>query len=134
MKKVWINGCFDVIHRGHVELFKYASSLGDFLVVGIDTDERVRANKGSNRPFNSLEDRIFVLESIKYIDDVVYFSSDRELEDQIKKANPDMMIVGSDWENKKIIGGQLVENLLYFKRVGDYSTTRILEDQCQRRS
>jgi rfaE bifunctional protein nucleotidyltransferase chain/domain len=134
MKKVWINGCFDVIHRGHVELFKYASSLGDFLVVGIDTDERVRANKGSNRPFNSLEDRIFVLESIKYIDDVVHFSSDRELEDQIKKANPDMMIVGSDWENKKIIGGQLVENLLYFKRVGDYSTTRILEDQCQRRS
>jgi rfaE bifunctional protein nucleotidyltransferase chain/domain len=134
MRVIWTNGCFDIIHRGHIELFKYARSLGDYLVVGIDTDERVKRSKGNSRPFNCLEDRAFVLKSIKYIDDVVYFSSDRELEDQIKKANPDMMIVGSDWENKKIIGGQLVENLLYFKRVGDYSTTRILEDQCQRRS
>ena len=53
MKTVWTNGCFDVLHRGHIELFKYAKSLGDYLVVGIDTDERVKASKGSSRPFNT---------------------------------------------------------------------------------
>ena len=58
MKTVWTNGCFDVLHRGHIELFKYAKSLGDYLVVGIDTDERVKASKGSSRPFNTLEDRM----------------------------------------------------------------------------
>ena len=128
MKKVWVNGCFDVIHRGHIELFKYARSLGDFLIVGVDTDKRVRENKGNARPFNCLEDRVFVLKSIKYIDHTVSFGSDQELEDQIKKTNPDMMIVGSDWENKKIIGGHLVKNILFFNRIGDYSTTRVLED------
>ena len=75
-KIIWTNGCFDVLHRGHIELFKYAKSLGDYLVVGIDDDERVRASKGPLRPINNLEDRVEMLESIKYIDEVVPFSTD----------------------------------------------------------
>ena len=70
MKKIFVNGCFDILHRGHIELFKYAKSLGDILFVGIDTDERVKKAKGNERPFNNQDDRKYLLESIKYIDEV----------------------------------------------------------------
>ena len=73
-KIIWTNGCFDVLHRGHIELFKYAKSLGDRLYVGIDTDEKVKRDKGKDRPVNKLNDRKFLLESIKYIDKVFIFN------------------------------------------------------------
>jgi D-beta-D-heptose 7-phosphate kinase/D-beta-D-heptose 1-phosphate adenosyltransferase len=82
-KIIWTNGCFDVLHRGHIELLKYAKSLGDWLVVGIDTDERVKNSKGESRPFNNIEDRVAMLESIKYVDEVVVFDTDCELEDKV---------------------------------------------------
>ena len=66
-KIVWTNGCFDILHKGHIELFKYAKSLGDKLYIGIDSDEKVKKDKGSDRPFNNVEDRRDVLESIKYV-------------------------------------------------------------------
>ena len=81
-KVIWTNGCFDVLHRGHIELFKYAKSLGDRLVVGIDTDERVKASKGETRPFNNIQDRVEMLQAIKYIDEVRVFDTDVELETQ----------------------------------------------------
>ena len=128
MKKIWVNGCFDIIHRGHIELFKYAKSLGDFLIVGTDTDGRVERSKGQGRPFNCLNDRVFVLESIKYIDKVVSFNSGQELEALVETLKPDIMVVGDDWRGKNIIAGHLVDNILYFSRIGGYSTTRILEN------
>ena len=73
--KVWTNGCFDILHRGHIELFRYAKSLGDELVVGIDTDEKVKLDKGEDRPINNLQDRMYMLQSIKYIDRVIPFHS-----------------------------------------------------------
>ena len=64
MGKVWVNGCFDVLHRGHFELFKFAKSLGSELIVGVDTDSKVKNDKGHNRPYNNLQDRMFALESL----------------------------------------------------------------------
>ena len=129
MTRVWVNGCFDVIHRGHIELFRYAKAQGDYLIVGLDKDSRISESKGVSRPINKLEDRVFVSQSIKYIDEVVSFGSDTELEEQIKLASPDIMVVGDDWKNKIIIGGHLVDNKLYFKRLIGYSTTDILRGQ-----
>ena len=129
MTRVWVNGCFDVIHRGHIELFRYAKAQGDYLIVGLDKDSRISESKGVSRPINKLEDRVFVLQSIKYIDEVVSFGSDTVLEEQIKLASPDIMVVGDDWKNKKIIVGHLVDNKLYFKRLIGYSTTDILRGQ-----
>ena len=128
MKKVWVNGCFDILHRGHIELFKYAKEHGDYLIVGLDEDVRVSANKGPTRPVNNLKDRIFVLQALKYIDEVVSFGSDTELEAQVDRAKPDIMVVGSDWKGKNIIAGHLVKNVLYFNRLDGYSTTGILEN------
>lgn len=126
MNTVWVNGCFDVLHRGHIELFKYAKSLGDHLVAGIDTDERVKSSKGPTRPVNKLEDRIEMLESIKYIDEVVFFDTDNELETQILLSAATTMVVGSDYRNKKVIGSQHVKEVKFFERIGNYSTTKTL--------
>mgnify|MGYP003626060503 CR=1 FL=1 len=127
MKVIWTNGCFDILHRGHIELFKYARSLGDKLVVGIDSDKKVKKDKGFCRPINNMEDRRFFLEAIRYIDEVRIFNTPKELERLIKKTKPDIIVVGSDWKEKKVVGAQYVENIIYFKRIGNYSTTRILE-------
>jgi len=127
MDIIFVNGCFDILHRGHIELFKYAKSLGDYLIVSIDTDRRVQELKGLNRPFNNQDDRKFILESVRYIDAVYFFDSENELETLISSINPDVMVVGSDWKEKKVIGSQYAKSLKFFKRVGDYSTTKILQ-------
>ena len=129
MKKVWVNGCFDVLHRGHIELFKFAKSKGDFLIVGIDSDKRIKEMKGPFRPFNNEEDRLFFLESIKFIDHVEIFDSEEDLERKIFYFNPDVMIVGSDYKEKKVVGSQHATELIYFDRIKGYSTTRILENK-----
>jgi|TARA_Y100000310_G_C20639430_1_gene793048 D-beta-D-heptose 7-phosphate kinase/D-beta-D-heptose 1-phosphate adenosyltransferase len=128
MKIVWTNGCFDVLHRGHAELFKFARSLGDKLIVGIDSDKKVKNDKGPKRPVNTQEDRKFLLECLQYIDEVRIFDSPMELEDCIKEINPDIMVVGTDWEEKKIVGAEYVKKILFFDRMKNYSTTNILEN------
>ena len=124
---VWTNGCFDILHRGHIELFKYAKSLGDRLYVGIDTDEKVKRDKGKDRPVNKLNDRKFLLESIKYIDKVFIFNDREDLESLIKMSEPDIMVIGSDWKGKTVVGEQYTKNLVFFDRIEGYSTTNILE-------
>tara|TARA_Y100001938_G_C7880041_1_gene324550 strand:+ start:212 stop:616 length:405 start_codon:yes stop_codon:yes gene_type:complete len=126
-KRVWVNGCFDVLHRGHLELFKYAKSLGAYLIVGIDNDERIRKLKGPLRPINCLEDRIEMLNSIKYIDDVVWFGTDCELDTQVFLSGADVMVVGSDYVDKKVIGSRHVKEVKFFRRIDGYSTTQIVE-------
>ena len=127
MITVWTNGCFDILHRGHIELFKYAKSRGDKLIVGVDSDKKVRKDKGKDRPINNQEDRIEMLSSIKYIDEVWCFDSTKELRDTIKINKPDIMVIGSDWKGKKVIGQEHARRLDFFDRVGNYSTTKILE-------
>tara|TARA_R110000796_G_scaffold46163_1_gene111770 strand:+ start:1654 stop:2043 length:390 start_codon:yes stop_codon:yes gene_type:complete len=127
MKTIWVNGCFDILHRGHIELFRYAKSLGDYLIIGIDSDARVKYLKGSSRPINNQDDRKFFLESIKFIDKVVVFNNEDELCDCIKSNDVETMVVGSDYKEKKVIGSQHSKELKFFDRIGNYSTTNILE-------
>ena len=127
MTKVWANGCFDVLHRGHIELFRYAKSLGDKLLVGIDTDEKIKTDKGPARPFNCLEDRVYLLESIKYIDEVQVFGSKEGLESLISSYKPDILVVGSDWRGKEVVGQQYAKTVKFFDRLEKYSTTKILD-------
>ena len=125
--KVWTNGCFDILHRGHIELFKYAKSLGSELVVGVDTDEKVKLDKGEDRPINGLQDRMYMLQSIKYIDKVIPFDSTEDLRKTIRWYKPDIMVIGSDWKGKDVIGQEFAGKLVFFDRIKDYSTTLIIE-------
>ena len=128
MKKIiWTNGCFDILHRGHIELFQYAKSLGDELIVGIDSDEKVKKDKGEDRPINSLDDRAIILQSIKYIDRVIEFDSTDELEWLIKDIKPDVMVIGSDWKDKKVVGEKYAGKVEFFDRIEGYSTTKLLK-------
>ena len=133
MKKVFVNGTFDVLHRGHLELLRYAKSQGDYVVVGIDTDYRVKEKKGESRPVNTTEDRAFMLMNLKSVDEVRFFSTDKELEDLVKSVKPDIMIVGSDWKGKSVIGSYYSAELKFFDRIDGYSSTNIIQSIIDRR-
>lgn len=126
MKKVFVNGTFDILHRGHLELLNYAKGLGDYLYVGIDVDERVKEKKGSERPIHNQEERKFFLENLKAVDEVKYFSTDQELENLVKSIQPDIMVVGSDWKDKSVIGSYYAAKLIFFDRIENYSSTNII--------
>ena len=126
-KVVWVNGTFDVMHMGHIKLLEFAKSLGDVLVVGIDRDHRVTELKGSPRPINNCQYRIDFLKSIKYVDLVVTFGTDNELIEHIKSFKPAVMVVGSDYLDKRVIGSEWVEEVKYFDRFEDLSTSKILK-------
>ena len=108
-------------------MLKYAKSLGDHLIVGIDTSAKVKKDKGPHRPYNSTDDRMFALECIKFVDEVKIFNSEKNLELLIKQIEPDYMVIGSDWKGKRVVGQQYTRNLVFFDRIGNYSTTNILE-------
>lgn len=122
---IWVNGCFDILHLGHIELLKYASTFGK-VRVGIDSDKRVKQLKGSHRPINSQEMRMKFLESIKWVDSVVVFNSDEELIDSIKNWNTDIIIIGSDYKDKKVIGSEVVNQVLFFDKIEGLSTTKLI--------
>ncbi len=123
--KVWVNGTFDVLHIGHIKLLEFASQFGK-VRVGIDTDERVKQLKGNLRPVNSIKDRIDFMNSIKYVDSSVIFSTDEELCDRIKDWNTDIIIIGNDYKNQKVIGSNLVKSIIFFDKIDGYSSTKII--------
>lgn len=128
MKKVIINGCFDMLHFGHVKLLEFASKIPfSFVYVLIDSDRRIKELKGQNRPvFNQIE-RQYILESLRYVDIVEIFDSDQELIAKIKNYEPDIMVKGSDYIGKQIIGKEYCKEVIYYDRIKEYSTTDKIE-------
>ena len=125
-KKVFVNGTFDILHRGHLELLNYAKSLG-YVIVGIDTDECIKEKKGPTRPIHNQEERKFHLENLKSVDEVIFFSSEPEFEGLIKSLEPDIIIVGSDWKEKSTIKSYYDGELIFFDRIEEYSTTKTIQ-------
>lgn len=123
--KVWVNGTFDVLHVGHINLLEFASSFGD-LRVGLDTDKRVKELKGESRPFNNQDDRKKMLESLKFVKEVVLFDSRQELIDSVKEYQPDIMVIGDDYKDQIVYGSEHAKKLVFFEKLPSYSTTKIL--------
>lgn len=106
---VFTNGCFDVIHRGHIEFLKFCKSQGDILVVGLNSDSSVRSIKGPERPINNQHDRGEVLAAMDSVDYVTVFDEPEPLE-LIKKVKPNVLVKGRDWEEKSVVGREFVES------------------------
>lgn len=126
--KIIVNGTFDILHPGHIALLNYAKSLGDFLIVAIDTDERVRKLKGLDRPINNQADRKLMLENLKAVDEVCLFNSDAELLQFIEQC--DIMVKGSDYKDKPIVGEALIDIEFYDRT--EHSTTKTIQDIANR--
>jgi D-beta-D-heptose 7-phosphate kinase/D-beta-D-heptose 1-phosphate adenosyltransferase len=133
MKKIFVNGAFDVLHTSHLDLLNFAKSLGDYLLVAIDTDYRVKCNKGQERPFNNFATRKAIMLNLKAVDEVQSFETDQQLIDIIRNYSPDIMVKGSDWRGKRIIGEQYCRDIVFFERINDESTTKTIEDFIARR-
>lgn len=127
MKHVMVNGTFDILHRGHLEMLKFARQQGQYLLVAIDTDRRVKELKGSSRPINNQEDRMFHLMSLEFVNEVKLFDSKEELIELMKSFKPDVYVKGSDWKKDKSTAHEYSKEVIYYDRIGDYSTTNIIQ-------
>ena len=128
MKKIgFVNGCFDILHPGHLKLIEFCRSHCDFLIIGIDSDKMVQRAKGKNRPFNSQSDRKYVLENIKGVDKVFIFNSHGVLKEKLKKIKPDVMVVGEEYKERRVFGAEHVKELKFFEKIDGYSTTKTIE-------
>lgn len=125
-KVVFTNGCFDVLHLGHLKLLKFAKKQGDKLIVAINSDTSVKKLKGESRPKFSQEDRKAMLESLAIVDEVVVFEEDTPY-NLIKSVKPDVIVKGGDYTVETTVGNDLAE-VIIFPRVKDYSTSKILEE------
>lgn len=128
---VFTNGCFDILHRGHVEYLQQAAALGDRLVIGLNSDASVRRqNKGPERPLNNEESRAKVLAALRLVDAVIIFDQDTPLE-LIQTLGPDVLVKGGDWSEDRIVGAELVKarggSVHSLKLVDGYSTTALVE-------
>lgn len=131
--KIFVNGTFDVLHPGHLDLLQYAKGLGDFLLVAIDSDDRVAARKGPDRPVNPQYNRLKLIQSLRWVDDAMIFDSDLELTQIVKQYRPHKMIVGSDYKDKTVIGSEYARELIFYSRSTPYSSSQILENFIARR-
>ena len=123
--KVFTNGCFDILHRGHVELLRYCSSLGTEVVVGLNSDSSIKKIKGPKRPIFVEKDRKFMLEACKYVDEVIIFDEETPYR-LIKEVRPDIIVKGGDYVGVPVVGSDIA-TVKIFGYLDGYSTTRIIE-------
>lgn len=129
-KIVFTNGCFDILHRGHLQYLQQARNLGDNLFIGLNSDSSIKELKGDKRPINSEQDRKLMLESLRFVDQVEIFSEETPLE-LIKLVRPNILVKGGDWPVETIVGHEFVLGLggevLSLPFVEGNSTTSIID-------
>jgi glycerol-3-phosphate cytidylyltransferase len=124
-------GAFDLCHAGHMLVFKEAKTVCDYLIVALQEDPSVTPadyrGKKKNKPIMSLEERRIILESVKYVDEIVTYNSEKELHDLLVKLKPDIRIIGADWKGKKYTGWDLPIEMYFNSRGHSFSTTALRE-------
>jgi rfaE bifunctional protein nucleotidyltransferase chain/domain len=125
-KIVFTNGCFDILHRGHVTYLRAARDLGDLLVVGVNTDASVKRLKGESRPINNEDDRAYLLESLACVDYVIKFGEDTPHE-LLSHIRPDILVKGGDYKVEEVVGQEFAGEVILIDFVDGYSTTKTIQ-------
>jgi D-beta-D-heptose 7-phosphate kinase/D-beta-D-heptose 1-phosphate adenosyltransferase len=130
---IWVNGCFDILHTGHIDLLEYAKylkyhiTIKNTLIVGIDSDRRVKELKGDDRPINNQEDRRKMLLALKFVDDVVIYDSEDEMCDFIRKYNIDYIVIGDEYKDKQVLCRENSKYDVVFYPKNEKSTTELIK-------
>jgi D-beta-D-heptose 7-phosphate kinase/D-beta-D-heptose 1-phosphate adenosyltransferase len=122
---VFTNGCFDILHSAHIKNLQFAKSMGDILVVGLNSDESIKRLKGSDRPINNIDERSLILSLFDFVDYIIIFSEDTPL-NIIKLLKPNTLVKGSDYKKENIIGSEYVNNIILFDYINGKSSTSIV--------
>ena len=125
-KIIFTNGCFDILHIGHIKYLEKSKSFGDILILGLNSDDSIRRLKGKNRPINTQTDRAYILASLEVVDYLVIFDEDTPF-DLIKLIKPDVLVKGGDYEGKEVVGQDIAKELKLVKFIDDKSTTKTIE-------
>ena len=125
-KIIFTNGCFDILHIGHIKYLEKSKSFGDILILGLNSDDSIRRLKGENRPIYTQTDRAYILASLEVVDYLVIFDEDTPF-DLIKLIKPDVLVKGGDYEGKEVVGQDIAKELKLVKFIDDKSTTKIIE-------
>jgi D-beta-D-heptose 7-phosphate kinase/D-beta-D-heptose 1-phosphate adenosyltransferase len=123
---VFTNGCFDILHRGHVELLRQASRFGDILIVGINSDRSVRSLKGDRRPIIDEESRASVIAAMEFVDAVILFD-EASVESLVRRVRPDCLVKGGEYRLDQVVGAAFAGRVEIVAMLDEYSTTRIVE-------
>ena len=125
-KIIFTNGCFDILHIGHIKYLEKAKSFGDILILGLNSDESIRRLKGENRPINTQDDRAYILASLEVVDYLVIFEEDTPFE-LIKLIKPDVLVKGGDYEGKEVVGQDIAKELKLIQFINGKSTTNTIK-------
>ena len=125
-KIVFTNGCFDILHIGHIKYLEKAKSFGDVLIVGLNSDDSVKKLKGKNRPINPQNDRAYLLASLEVVDYLIIFDEDTP-KDLITLIQPDILVKGGDYQGKEVVGQNIAKELQIVKFIDGKSTTKTIE-------
>jgi D-beta-D-heptose 7-phosphate kinase/D-beta-D-heptose 1-phosphate adenosyltransferase len=125
-KIIFTNGCFDIIHLGHLKFLKECKKLGDKLIIGINSDESIKRLKGNLRPINNIQDRINFLKELNLANEIIPFEQDTPL-DLIKNIRPDVLVKGGDYKLSNVIGKEYVDETVILPYLNGYSTTNIIQ-------
>jgi rfaE bifunctional protein nucleotidyltransferase chain/domain len=132
VKRIFVNGTFDILHVGHVKLLNFAKSLGGYLLVAIDTDRRVREKKGSDRPVNNEFERKTLLSNLKAVDEVRLFDTNEDLIEILLDYEPDIIVKGNDHQKTSVISMKYCDEVIFYDRIEGYSTTKKIQDIASR--
>jgi rfaE bifunctional protein nucleotidyltransferase chain/domain len=124
-KIVFTNGCFDLIHPGHIKILKKAKESGDILIVGLNSDKSVKTNKGKKRPLLNQKARTTILSAIEYVDYITIFDQKTPY-GLIKMLQPDILVKGQDWDKNQVVGRKIAKKVVQIKLAKGYSTTNII--------
>jgi len=125
MKIVFTNGCFDIVHRGHIELLKYCKQIGSRVIVGLNSDDSIKRLKGNERPYFNQQDRKLLLETLSCVDEVYIFNEDTPY-NLICKLKPDIIVKGGDYIPSEVVGHDVSE-VKIFNFINGYSTSKVLD-------